>query len=401
VTEKNRDDTTQNSEEKLAAEVDATEAEVPETETPVVETPEAEAPVADAPEPEAPVTDTPVAEVPETEAPVAEALVTDAPVAEVPETETPDAENPEVEVPVADAPAAEAPPADVPETEDDQEQATEAEESVEDVSEPVAEIEPPAASDEGSVDEEPDFDRDGQSETPSATPRTPRIRERAPSRRTTLRERRRRRATARKSRKRTVYGILGGLVAATLILGIALPSFAGLITRASNSSNDTTADIASVGTQVAVQVGSVLEDGASYGSYSVPPTSGPSYAAGVEWGAYTEQQPNESIVRNLEQGAIVVNYNITDEALIADLTSYLEAQPGYPGCFVAQPYAELAAGAVTITSWGWMETYTGVDRPGMQLFVDDHKNDSPLYVSPTCGADTTLPAEASLDHSGN
>jgi hypothetical protein len=186
-----------------------------------------------------------------------------------------------------------------------------------------------------------------------------------------------------------------------LILGIALPSFAGLITPNQNGA-DATGETPTVGTAVAVQPNSVLEAGTSYTEYpSDPPTSGPSYATGVDWGIYTEQQANEAVVRNLEQGGIVVNHSLTDEAQLADLTSYLEAQLGYPGCFVAQPHASVAEGSVTLTSWGWTETYSGVDRPGMQRFVDDHRNIEVSYVGPTCGADTTLPAADTLDASVN
>ena len=250
-------------------------------------------------------------------------------------------------------------------------------------------------------DEDADFDRDGQAETPPSPVRTPRPRVRNPSRRTINREDRRRRSHARRARKKTVYGILGGIVAATLILGLAVPSFAGLITP-SQDGGDSSGDTASVGTPIAVQPSSVLTDGEAFTAYaSNPPTSGPSYATGVEWGVYDAQQPNEAVVRNLEQGAVVVNHNLTDEAQVADLAAYLEEQPGYPGCFILQPHSAVALGSTTLTSWGWMQTFTAVDRPGMQQFVDDHRNDAPQFQGQTCGADTTLPAADSVDHAGN
>jgi hypothetical protein len=286
---------------------------------------------------------------------------------------------PEADAPDADAPGADAPEADLPEAD------------------------APVADEIGDVVQDgPNLDRDGEAETPPARARVPRLRERSPSRRTVIREGRRRRSTSRRKRKRTFYGILGGIVAGTLILGLALPSFSGLITPSRTQSGDTTGDIATVGTAIAVQASSVLAEGESYTSYpSVPPTSGPSYAAGVEWGIYSEQRADEAVVRNLEQGAVVINHNLADEAQIADLTSYLEAQPGYPGCFILQPHAGVAEGTVTLTSWGWMETYTGVDRPGMQQFVGDHRNNAPQFLGQTCGADTTLPEAAPVGLSGN
>jgi hypothetical protein len=399
VTEKNPEGTTQRSEDELAVEVEALEAETRVTNTPVTDELTAGMPVTDMPEAEPPAADVPEEEAAVADASAADASDTETRVGEVIEVGTPTSETPDADEPKA--PYTDAQEAEEPEAEVAQAKAPEIEEPVEDVSESLPEIEYQVASDEDTVKEEPYSDRDRQALPPSASPRTPRIRERTPSRRTTLREKRRRRSTARKSRKRTIYGILGGLVAATLILSIALPSFAGLIPSGGSSSNDTTADIPSVGTRVAPQPSSVLEDGASYGEYSVPPTSGPSYAAGLDWGIYTEQQANESIVRNLEQGAIVVNYNLSDEAQISDLTNYLQVQLGYPGCFIAQPHSGVAGGNVTLTSWGWTETYTGVDRPGMQAFVDDHRNNAPLFEGPTCGAETTLHEAALLNHAGD
>ncbi|MDA0797208.1 MAG: DUF3105 domain-containing protein [Chloroflexi bacterium] len=416
MTEKNPEEEQQATEEEFAP-----EASVPEADQPAVDAPEATAAEeTDAPEASAPEADEPVADAPdataieETAALEADAPEPDEPVANAPgatateETAAPEANAPEPDEPVADAPEAiatedepapeaSAPEPDKPVADAPEAIATEAAATEQADENPVV----AAAVVEAEDDDEPDFDRDGQTETPPKAPRVPRIREPAPSRRTIQREQRRRRSTARRARKRTIYGILGGLVAATLILGIALPSFAGLMTHSQNGA-DATGDTPRVGTAVAVQPSSVLEDGTSYTAYpSDPPTSGPSYAAGVDWGIYTEQQANEAVVRNLEQGAIVVNHSLTDEAQLADLTSYLEAQLGYPGCFIAQPYASVAEGSVTLTSWGWTETYPGVDRPGMQRFVDDHRNNGVSFEGQTCGADTTLPEAGTLDHSGN
>jgi hypothetical protein len=356
----------------------------------------------DALEPGASVTETPSIEVPAAVLTVGETLVIEEPIAGVPVTG-----NSEFTAPLTGALQQEAlglgakevggeavAPND-PEAEGLQ---AETANQIEGVLEITPDVESLKTSEPGSIQKEADFNKVDSNAILLASPRAPRIRERAPSRRTTLRERRRSRATTRKNRKRTIYGILGGLVAGTLILGLALPSFAGLITPSSKSTNE---GISNAGTYIPVQPSRVLEDGESYGDYSVPPTSGPSYATGVDWGAYTEQQANESIVRNLEQGAIVVNYNLSNEAQVSDLISYIEAQPGYPGCFIAQPNGEIAAGNVTLTSWGWVETYAGVDRPSMQQFVDDHKNQAPLFEGPVCGANATLPESVIVEDLGN
>ena len=224
-----------------------------------------------------------------------------------------------------------------------------------------------------------------------------RRRERGPSRRTVIREDRRRRSAARKTRKRTLYGLGGGLIAAMLIAGLFLPS-AGLgsgggsaNTGDGSDSNTSRGDLASVGTSFPIQTGSIIEPGAAHVAYnSTPPTSGPRWKEAVEWGVYDVAQADEAIVRNLEQGGVVVNHNLSDQAEIDNLTSYVEAQAGYPGCFVMQPYDAVTPGVVTLTSWGWSESYTGVDRLSMETFVQDHRNNGPLFLGNTCGSDSVV-----------
>lgn len=224
-----------------------------------------------------------------------------------------------------------------------------------------------------------------------------RHRERGPSRRTVIREDRRRRSAARKTRKRTLYGLGGGLIAAMLIAGLFLPS-AGLGSGGGNAntsdgsdSSTSQGDLASVGTSFPIQTGSVIEPGAAHVAYnSTPPTSGPRWEEAADWGVYDVAQADEAIVRNLEQGGVVVNHNLTNQAEIVDLTSYVEAQVGYPGCFVMQPYEAVAPGSVTLTSWGWSENYTGVDRLSMEAFVQDHRNNGPLFLGNTCGSDPVV-----------
>ena len=123
-----------------------------------------------------------------------------------------------------------------------------------------------------------------------------------------------------------------------------------------------------------------------------PPTSGPRYALSVVWGVYDQQIPDEAVVRNLEEGGIVIHHNLTDETASADLQAFVESQAGYPGCFLMQPNTSVAEGTVTLTAWEWLETYPSVDEVGMQAFIADHRNDAPLFVSNTCGAASELSA---------
>ena len=261
-----------------------------------------------------------------------------------------------------------------------------------------AELEANVADDE----EINDDSSDDEESVAVGAPATGARREKGPSKLTISREDRRRRSQARKARRKLFYGVGGGLIAVALITGLVLPSVGHLGVGPSNDgSGSSTAQGSSpsVGTQLPIQFAGIVEVGAAHEAYETsPPTSGPRYAEAVEWGAYETQQPDEAVVRNLELGGIVVNHNLSDKAQIDNLETFIEAQPGYPGCFVVQPYESLASGSVTITSWGWLDSYTAVDRAAMQGFIADHRNAGPLFVGSTCGSDAELATGASVDN---
>lgn len=232
------------------------------------------------------------------------------------------------------------------------------------------------------TDTEPDS-REGEKAKPTGIVSTPsaetRQRGPRPSRRTLNREQRRQRSSRRRARKRFIYGVLGSSVALVLILGLALPSFAGLFTPTP------TEDEPSVGTQVEVLEARTLEEGETFDSYSTPPTSGPSYAEGIAWGIHETQQPSEAVVRNLREGAIVINHNLGDQASVDSLLSVVDNLPGFPACYVVHPFEGIEEGRITLTAWGWMQSFETVDRNGMRAFIDDHRNEAPVYLGVDCG----------------
>ena len=220
-------------------------------------------------------------------------------------------------------------------------------------------------------------------------PRPPR----PPSRRTIARDDRRRRSARKGSRRRWLFGIGGGTIAIMLILGLFLPSVRGLggTTRTTNPEDDAPRS----GTAVAVQPGETIEPGTSHGGYStLPPTSGPRYAEPAPWGVHDTQIADETVVRNLQVGAVVFNYNLESEAEVTDLRQLVEALPGYPSCYLVHPYAGVPTGSVTLTAWGWTQEVAGVDRFLLQTFADDHLNQGAEYLGPSCGA---LPATPTPD----
>ncbi len=212
------------------------------------------------------------------------------------------------------------------------------------------------------------------------------------SRRTQARTERRHRAQHRRTRRNLYIGFGGGAIALALIAGLFLPSvqlFSGSSPNPDQTGTPTpTSDFPTpepVGT-LFTSLGQVhVLEGTSVEYNSTPPTSGPHYVTPVDWGVYESQQPDRAVVHNLEHGGINVNYNLTDEAEIAALRTFLEGQITFPGCFVMHPYAEVAEGTVALTSWQWLEEFDGVATAGMQEFINTHINRAPEHFGPDCG----------------
>ncbi len=122
----------------------------------------------------------------------------------------------------------------------------------------------------------------------------------------------------------------------------------------------------------------------SYDNYNThPPTSGPHWnvqnnpIVPASCRVYDEQQRNERTVHNLEHGHIVISYNLTDQAMIDDLTSAARNLPGFSRYAVVQPYAQIAEGEITMAAWGWLQRFTTVDPEGMKAFYDAHRGRGP------------------------
>lgn len=206
---------------------------------------------------------------------------------------------------------------------------------------------------------------------------------RSPAKRTVSRAQRRERSVAKRRRRRTLIAVGGGFIASLLILGIVLPS---VVPLASPGQNATPTLVPAAGTQVTVQDAVEVAEGEQHEAYTTtPPTSGAHYAVPAPWGVLLEQQADEAIVRNLQEGAVVVNHNLSDPTQVEMLTDYLTGQAGYPGCLVAQPYDAVADGNIVLTAWGWNQTITGFDVEALDAFIASHRNRGPLFLDNNCG----------------
>ena len=200
---------------------------------------------------------------------------------------------------------------------------------------------------------------------------TPAQLERRASRRTVSRQERRQRSAAKRARKRRFFMAGGLIIALALITGLALPSFGVTPTPVDPQPRDI------AGTQLAIQEGDLLEPGATAEYDTSPPTSGPSWAEAAAWGVHEEQVADEAVVRNLRNGAIVFNYQLSSDSQRAELQAFVESLPGHPDCYVMHPHSAVSEGEIEVAAWGWLDTVTPSETDAMRDFVDDHRANGP------------------------
>ena len=93
----------------------------------------------------------------------------------------------------------------------------------------------------------------------------------------------------------------------------------------------------------------IIPEGSDYFGYaSQPPTYGPRWPTGAEWGVYTteELEPEEVIpeqrqLANLAEGGVLIQYNSEDQELIGQLTQFAQGQPNFPCYLIVAPYPSM------------------------------------------------------------
>jgi Protein of unknown function (DUF3105) len=100
---------------------------------------------------------------------------------------------------------------------------------------------------------------------------------------------------------------------------------------------------------------------------SLPPTSGPHFAATIATGIYSSPIPDGFTVHALEHGHIDIQYapNLPADQ-IADLTRIAKR---YGDDVVLAPYPELRAG-IALTAWGRIELLDHYDQNSIATFVE-------------------------------
>ncbi len=178
------------------------------------------------------------------------------------------------------------------------------------------------------------------------------------------RESRRVRQRSRRRFRRYAFGAIVGIGGVMIVLSLIIPGNLGQVGLTTDSS-------AEQGVQVSLQGNEVVEPDQPHPAYSTsPPTSGWRYDIPLEditWGSRDEEVPNEEQVSYLERGAVMVQYNCTEEctALIDDLESVVNR---YPEGVVLAPYSGMDA-TIALTAWGWIDTFELFDDPRIDDFI--------------------------------
>lgn len=109
---------------------------------------------------------------------------------------------------------------------------------------------------------------------------------------------------------------------------------------------------------------------------SNPPTSGPHSSTSVEWGIYSEPQPREKLIHNMEHGGVIVWYNCDDcEEVIADLTDILADYHSSDPHRLMTPYPDMEEDTIAITSWTRIDKFRVEDYTPERVkrFIDAHE----------------------------
>jgi len=126
----------------------------------------------------------------------------------------------------------------------------------------------------------------------------------------------------------------------------------------------------------------VIAEGTDHFGYSTnPPTFGPSWPTGADWGIHTEDIRDERQVRNLVEGGVLIQYSTEDQETIGKLVEVVERQGQYPCYLIVAPYAGIES-TVAMTAWGAIETMEEINVEQIQQFIDTYRGAGPQ--TPPC-----------------
>jgi uncharacterized protein DUF3105 len=115
------------------------------------------------------------------------------------------------------------------------------------------------------------------------------------------------------------------------------------------------------------------------GYTSVPATSGPHWSSADSpgpWGVYTDAQPQERMLHNMEHGGVVIWYQpaVLSTADLTTLTQFVQQQVTTARFkVILTPWSGANFNhAIAVTSWNWLLYLDSADLDKVRSFMDAH-----------------------------
>ena len=176
--------------------------------------------------------------------------------------------------------------------------------------------------------------------------------------------------TTRRKKTNKLYIAASVLIAVLVIASFAFASFSGGGRGASAQRGDAAAYIDGLGIQIPILSANHVAEGTQVSYNSQPATSGEHWPVPAQCGFYDEQLPDERVVHNLEHGNIVVSYNLLLESDVSALRDVLNDIGLSRVWGVTRAYDQILPGEVSLTGWGVMDTFLGVDGDRISQFFE-------------------------------
>jgi hypothetical protein len=140
-----------------------------------------------------------------------------------------------------------------------------------------------------------------------------------------------------------------------------------------------------IGTRIPEAGRTHIAEGTQGSGYtSVPATSGAHWSSADSpgpWGVYTDPQPQERLVHNLEHGGVVIWYQpaLLDAEDLATLTTFVRQQVTTEQYkVILAPWSGANFGhAIAVTAWDWLLYLDTADLDQVRAFIGDHYGDAP------------------------
>ncbi|HLF77684.1 MAG TPA: DUF3105 domain-containing protein [Dehalococcoidia bacterium] len=108
---------------------------------------------------------------------------------------------------------------------------------------------------------------------------------------------------------------------------------------------------------------------------SNPPTSGPHSANPAQFKVLENPAPKESLIHNMEHGAVVIWYNTDNQDVIKQLEQITKDELDRRSLMVMSKYTEMEPDTIALTAWTRIDKFKSSEftKKRVQDFIDEHE----------------------------